>query len=214
MSEYQIHVVSNEHFNGIIFQGPEAEKKIYLYFHDEHFDVITSMPAFLSRSYYCHTCKNGYQHKEEHRCNNICTSCHKLHEKTEEDWIYCSDCNRHFNVETLLREIERVLQSYEQFVLDDSLEIEMTHVELPVGGTRKQGKYVDLERFMKTKQCILTIRNRDDLCCARALVTAKANLDKHENGTVFAKVENFRNTWLRNYILWHMFLCINVELKK
>ncbi|CAC5401454.1 unnamed protein product [Mytilus coruscus] len=84
------------------------------------------------------------------------------------------------SVETLLREIERILQSYEQFVLDDSLEIEMTHVELPVGGTRKQGKYVDLERFMKTKQCILTIRNRDNLWCARAYVTAKANLDKHE----------------------------------
>jgi hypothetical protein len=31
MPEYQIHVVSKEHFNGIIYQGTEAEKKIYLY---------------------------------------------------------------------------------------------------------------------------------------------------------------------------------------
>jgi hypothetical protein len=30
MPEYQIHVVSTEHFNGIIYHGPEAEKKIYL----------------------------------------------------------------------------------------------------------------------------------------------------------------------------------------
>jgi hypothetical protein len=37
-------------------------------------------------------------------------------------------------VETLLQEIERVLQSNEQFVLDDSLDIEMTHVKLPTGG--------------------------------------------------------------------------------
>ncbi|CAC5414093.1 unnamed protein product [Mytilus coruscus] len=83
MPVYQIHVISKEHFNGVIFQGPKAEKTMYLYFHDEHFDVITSMPPFLSRSYYCHTCKKGYQHKEEHRCNNICTSCHKIHNKRD-----------------------------------------------------------------------------------------------------------------------------------
>ncbi|VDI57156.1 Hypothetical predicted protein [Mytilus galloprovincialis] len=35
------------------------------------------------------------------------------------------------SAETLLREIERVLQSYEQFVLDSSLEIEITHVDMP-----------------------------------------------------------------------------------
>ncbi|CAC5385561.1 unnamed protein product [Mytilus coruscus] len=55
------------------------------------------MPAFLSRSYYYHTSQKGYQHKEEHRCNNICISCHKIHDKTVEDWIYCND--RHFNGE-------------------------------------------------------------------------------------------------------------------
>jgi hypothetical protein len=27
---YQIHVISREHFNGIIYHGPTAEKKIYL----------------------------------------------------------------------------------------------------------------------------------------------------------------------------------------
>jgi hypothetical protein len=84
------------------------------------------------------------------------------------------------SVETLLHEIKRVLQFYEQFVLNDTLEIEMTHVEPPTGGTKNQSKYVDLERFLKAKQCILTIKNKDDICCARALVTAKANLEKHE----------------------------------
>ncbi|CAC5364845.1 unnamed protein product [Mytilus coruscus] len=96
MNDCQIHVVSKEHFNGIIFQGPEAEKKIYLYHHNEHYDVITSMPAFLNRSYYCNICQKGYQHKEEHKCNNICTSCHKIHEIENKEWIYCKDCNRYF----------------------------------------------------------------------------------------------------------------------
>jgi hypothetical protein len=31
---YQIHVISREHFNGIVYHGPTADKKIYLYYHD------------------------------------------------------------------------------------------------------------------------------------------------------------------------------------
>ena len=96
MNDVQINVVSKEHFNGIIYEGPEAEIKIYLYHHDEHYDVITSMSAFLNRSYYCHSRHKGYQHREQHRCNNVCSSCHKIHAGSEEDWIYCADYNRYF----------------------------------------------------------------------------------------------------------------------
>lgn len=87
------------------------------------------------------------------------------------------------STETLLKEIERVRQSYEQFVLDSSLEIEITHVDIPSGAGRKH-TYVDLDRFLSEKQCIIRIQNKDDLCCARALVTAKARLNqtKHWDG--------------------------------
>jgi hypothetical protein len=34
---YQIHVISREHFNGIVYHGPTAEMKIYLYYR-ESFD--------------------------------------------------------------------------------------------------------------------------------------------------------------------------------
>jgi hypothetical protein len=51
------------------------------------------------------------------------------------------------SAETLLQEIERVLPSYEQFILDDSLEIEMTHVELLTGGMKTQ--FVDSTFFKK-----------------------------------------------------------------
>ena len=37
-------------FNGIIYNRPEAEKKIYLYYHNQHYDVITCMSAFLSKT--------------------------------------------------------------------------------------------------------------------------------------------------------------------
>lgn len=54
---YQIHIVSKESFNVIVYQGPEAEKKIYLYHHDNHNDVITTMSGFLDRSYFCQKCQ-------------------------------------------------------------------------------------------------------------------------------------------------------------
>ena len=58
-------MISREHFNGIVYHGPTADKKIYLYYHDNHYDVITSMTAFLSRIYFCTNCYKGYNTKEE-----------------------------------------------------------------------------------------------------------------------------------------------------
>jgi hypothetical protein len=45
--------------------------------------------------------------------------------------------------ELLLTEIERVLQSNEQFVLDHCVQLNITHVRLPKGGTGKRCDYVD-----------------------------------------------------------------------
>ena len=82
--------------------------------------------------------------------------------------------------ELLLAEIERVLQSNEQFVLDHCVQLNITHVSLPKGGTGKRCDYVDTERFLNDNRCIIQIQNKDDMCCARAIVTAKAKIDGHE----------------------------------
>ena len=62
---YQIIVVSGDHNGSIIYPpkpptNPDDEKSIYLYFHANHFDVITSIPGFLNRSYFCHRCHKSY----------------------------------------------------------------------------------------------------------------------------------------------------------
>ncbi|XP_052759787.1 uncharacterized protein LOC128202760 isoform X3 [Mya arenaria] len=54
------------------------------------------MPAFLGRSYFCTECQKGYDHKEKHKCNNVCHSCYKIHESSKDDWIHCAYCNRFF----------------------------------------------------------------------------------------------------------------------
>ncbi|CAC5392998.1 unnamed protein product [Mytilus coruscus] len=90
---YQIHVVSKEHSNEIIYEGPETENKMYFYLYDNNYDVITKMPAFLGQSYYCTICNKGYDHKERYACNNTSHHCYKIHDVQKEQWKYCEDCN-------------------------------------------------------------------------------------------------------------------------
>ena len=75
LSEYQISIVSKEYGDKIIYAGPEKDKRIYLYMHSNHYDVITKMAGFFARHYYCHRCKKPYEHREEHWCRNACKCC-------------------------------------------------------------------------------------------------------------------------------------------
>ena len=71
-----------------------------------------------------------------------------------------------------MSEIERVIQSNEDFVIDSGLIIEVTLVDMLKGGVHKRCKFVNTDKFLKDKKCIIRILNNDDLCCARAIVTA------------------------------------------
>ena len=51
IEDYQIAVLSSDHFNAIVYEGPRREKQIYLYHHDNHFDVITSVSSFLGKNF-------------------------------------------------------------------------------------------------------------------------------------------------------------------
>ena len=96
LTEYQINIVSKEYNNNIIYAGPEKDKRIYLYMHDNHYDVITKMPGFFARVFYCHTCKKAYDHHEEHLCPNECKCCGFSPICPEESWRSCKDCYRQF----------------------------------------------------------------------------------------------------------------------
>ena len=64
IQDYQIVVLSSDHFTAIVYEGPRREKQIYWYHHDNHFDVITSVSSFLGKGYWCLECKRGYDKKE------------------------------------------------------------------------------------------------------------------------------------------------------
>ena len=92
----QINVVDTDYFNEIIHTAnPDSDNIIYLHKDKNHYDVITSMPAFLAKDYHCHTCKKGYTRRDKHKCPDKCLSCFKA-EKHVGGNIICKYCNRIF----------------------------------------------------------------------------------------------------------------------
>ncbi|XP_028517608.1 uncharacterized protein LOC110247906 [Exaiptasia diaphana] len=95
LQDYQINIVSAHLFNAVIYSGPDKDQRIYLYHHDNHYDVITSMPAFFSRKLFCHHCNKAYDHDADHICKHKCNICFKGPCDLVK-WIYCEECNRYF----------------------------------------------------------------------------------------------------------------------
>lgn len=97
LPEYQLVIVSAECFDQIVYKGPDADKVIFLYFHNGHFNIITSMKAFLDRAYFCLKCCKGYDVEDgrHHRCDKCCC-CQKSGCPDVDQWQQCDDCTRFF----------------------------------------------------------------------------------------------------------------------
>ena len=97
---YQIIVVSGDHNNAIIYPpkppGTDEKPIISLYYHNNHFDTITSLPGFLNRGYFCHRCHKPYDCTTDHICLTMCRSCRGFGCVYEGDGIACNECNRIF----------------------------------------------------------------------------------------------------------------------
>ncbi len=75
-------------------------------------------------------------------------------------------------------QIERVVQSKQDFRLNESVIVDIVHVEMPNGSGKRDN--VDLVSYLRDKRSIVSIKNKDDLCLARALVVAIANINRQE----------------------------------
>ena len=78
----------------------------------------------------------------------------------------------------VLREITKVLQSNEEIPLDQSFVIDIIGVKAPTG-SRKSLKVLNYAKDSHLKKSVITIKNRDNLCCGRALAVGKALADNH-----------------------------------
>ena len=98
LPEYEINIVSSDHENGIIYPERPTDteaKRLYLYLHSNHYDVITSMPGFLGRSYFCCKCRKTYNSTVQHLCKGMCEMCRSFgcpYVKLQD----CVECGRTF----------------------------------------------------------------------------------------------------------------------
>ena len=97
LTQYEINIVSGNYDNAIIYPAQPSDDKtpIYLFLHDNHYDVITSMPGFLSVVYFCHKCKRSYSNKFDHLCPGMCKSC-RAYECNVNEPMRCDQCKRTF----------------------------------------------------------------------------------------------------------------------
>ena len=95
LTDYQINIISKDHMNSIIYSGPKREKKIYLLYYQNHYAVITSLPAFFCRKKFCYKCNKPYDHPQEHACDFRCGLCFRT-DCIKSEWVHCNECNRFF----------------------------------------------------------------------------------------------------------------------
>ena len=96
-NQYQLHVISRDYFNSVVYEGPhQVDKKLYIYHAAEHYSVITSMLAFVERHYYCHTCHVGYNNLGGHVCKKGCKCCQASTTCELQEWKACTACLRYF----------------------------------------------------------------------------------------------------------------------
>ena len=80
--------------------------------------------------------------------------------------------------ERVFSQIECVIQSNRDFRLNDTVVVDIVHVEAPQGSGKRKRGHIDIAEFLHKKRSVVTIQNKDDLCLARALVVAIAKIEK------------------------------------
>ena len=104
---------------------------------------------------------------------------------------------RTVRIDELLAKLAGKLNSNESFNPREGFQVDVVIVAMPGRGSgrgknRKVGQQC-LERVNKKKKCIISIKNDDDLCCARAIVTMRAHCHKQDGVDGHRNWENLKS---------------------
>lgn len=98
----------------------------------------------------------------------------------------------HVTVDTLMDSFMKVLQSKTKVLLDEKFTIDAIAVRRPTGSGRARAPVnIEIDRLLK--HSILSIENEKDfphICCAKAIVLAKAVADQHPDVRCFMNKES------------------------
>ena len=94
--------------------------------------------------------------------------------------------------EKVLSQVEKVVQSNEEFRLNDTVNIDIIRVEMPKGSGRSNVKrqILNIRDYLRKKGSVITINNKDNLCLARALVVSIARIEKDPRYTRIIRPES------------------------
>ena len=86
-------------------------------------------------------------------------------------------------LDTYLQALSSRLNSNQAFEADDSFTVETTFIRTPAPGSGNGKRYKPSSAAVRgiVKTSRVSIKNRDELCCARAIVTMKALVDANGN---------------------------------
>ena len=96
-------------------------------------------------------------------------------------------------MQTYLQSLVNKLNSGEEFNTNTNFETELTLICTPPRGKERSVGRRNVEAFLKAKRSVIKIKNTDELCCARAIVTMKARLHKGDNVDGRHLYENLRD---------------------
>ena len=83
--------------------------------------------------------------------------------------------------ERVFSAVQQVMQSNREFQLNDTVTVDLIHVEALQGSGRSKRSVVNIKEYLHKKRSVIVIRNNDNLCLARALVVAIAKIENAPN---------------------------------
>ena len=91
-------------------------------------------------------------------------------------------------LDTYLQALANKLNSNQAFEADDSFTMKTTFMRTPAPGSGNGKRYKPSSAAVRgiAKHSRITIKNRDELCCARAIVTMKALIDANDVITIIS----------------------------
>lgn len=93
----------------------------------------------------------------------------------------------------VLNKIEKVQQYNNKLKIDQAIEFKLTSIRPPSGNgnSRKRRNITsNINKWMDGKRCFIQIKNTDNLCLARAVVTVISHLNKENQMYEFEKINH------------------------
>ena len=104
---------------------------------------------------------------------------------------------RSLRLDALLQSLANKLNSNEEFNPQQGFEVLLSVVAMPLPGRGHGKKYNPgrrcLDKVLKQKRAVVTIKNKDSLCCARAIVTMWAWCHREDDYMTRRRWENLRH---------------------